>query len=224
MMFPVLFSLALTQPGWGSSSFANENPCATAIAGLNEASAAIEELAQMRAGVDIQAPSSLNAAFEQAFAQKVNQLVDQLVSQATPNERHPLLTEISARIRERAQKIQTENQKQARRTHRRHAQRQAAEKHLLPWVHTRTLQFPDKMVHVAFSPDGTLLLATHQGGADLVRIADGEILHSFRVGKSNLSLGAFSPDGSMVITGHAHGGLTGEANLWRVDDGAATLL
>jgi len=81
----------------------------------------------------------------------------------------------------------------------------------------RTIEHPDMVLSVAWSPDGTL--AT---GSEAVRIwspDDGQLLETLHttVGDAVTSL-AFSPDGARLA------GTTGAAHIWSVDDGSLLLV
>ena len=76
-----------------------------------------------------------------------------------------------------------------------------------------TVEYPDIVADLAFSPDGLLLGAGQStDGVHLSRVADGDVLRLH--GGYNNRL-AFSPDGETLATGNRDGVVW----LWRLDDG-----
>src|SRR5437660_1239126 len=71
---------------------------------------------------------------------------------------------------------------------------------------------------VAFSPDGSRIVAGGTFGVSLWDVASGQLVRWIDSSQANTQAVAFSPDGTLIAAGQA--APTNQINVWRASDGA----
>ena len=77
------------------------------------------------------------------------------------------------------------------------------------------LEHTDRILGIAFSPDGSRLATSAGRTVRLWSVPDGRCLHKFRSFRAYCDCVAFSPDGAMLVAGSREG----RVRIWEVESG-----